>query len=130
MSFILKLKIQKGLLEEQALEHFVKFGEDQKDAIILTTEETQENIKKEFEKSKVKTAVTSNPASLIGGIDSKIYINPPKKFQENWIFYIPRCDFSPERYKELLPIKVDSYLPNSYGRLLPESYYYGVLKKD
>lgn len=129
MSFYFKIKKSKGLNEEQALEHFIKFGEDQKDTIILTTEETQENIKKEFEKSKVKNTITSNPESLIGGLDPKIYINPPKKFQENWIFYIPRCDFFPERYRELLPVKVDSYLPNSYGRLLPESYYYGVLKK-
>lgn len=148
MSFYFKLAQGQGFTEEQAQNNWCNFmSENYKEGDESNPIEIEKNLLKI--KNKNKSSTTDNntknglnikkrefkfnsepPKSLIGGLKPEIYLTPPEKYNPEWVFYIPRCDFSPDKYKQLLPIIEDSYLPNSYGKLLPESYYFGILKKN
>lgn len=124
----------KGLSQEEANTEWLNNSDSENEGltieqILSDLKKKSERILKNKEKFDNKNSGKKKSGNIIGGLEEELYLSPPKKFQESWIFYIPRCDFNQERYRELLPIIENSFLPYSYGKLLPESYYYGVLKQ-
>jgi hypothetical protein len=83
--------------------------------------------KKIFEKYKK----LSKNKKLIGGYEVDVYSTPPKTYKNEWVFYIPIQDFKRDTYSKILPPSVNKSKNENlcYGKLLPESYYYGKLEK-
>jgi hypothetical protein len=141
MSFYFKYKKEvEGKKDENIINDFINFNKDYPELETSKAKSLLNDIvvnlnslnQKAKLKSKMKKGEKEEEIILIGGLNPEVYLNPPKTFQDEWVFYIPRCDFTPQRYSELIPNSNDKTvkrnIAKSYGKLLPESYYYGILK--
>jgi hypothetical protein len=102
--------------------------------ILKDVDENEEklDLKKINEKGLMNKMVKkSKNNKLIGGYKPEIYTKTPETYLHDWVFYIPRTDFNKTKYLSILPpsLREHKSVYLSYGKLLPESYYYGKLTK-